>query len=72
MANASTTGFGFRPIKKVGQTDNVGALTEYSVAASSALISHAAMVQLTAGWSCTRFRKHRYKQSGYTERRFLH
>jgi len=48
MANASTTGFGFRPIKKVGQTDNVGALTEYSVAASSALISHAAMVQLTA------------------------
>ena len=36
MANASTTGFGFRPIKKVGQTDNVGALTEYSVAASSA------------------------------------
>ena len=48
MANASTTGFGFRPIKKVGQSDNVGALTEYSVAASSALISHAAMVQLTA------------------------
>ena len=48
MANASTTGFGFRPIKKVGQTDNVGALSEYSVAASSALISHAAMVQLTA------------------------
>ena len=48
MANASTTGFGLRPIKKVGQTDNVGALTEYSVAASSALISHAAMVQLTA------------------------
>jgi hypothetical protein len=42
MANASTTGFGFRPIKKVGQSDNVGALTEYSVAASSALISHAA------------------------------
>jgi hypothetical protein len=46
MANASTTGFGFRPIKKVGQSDNVGALTEYSVAASSALISHAAMVNL--------------------------
>ena len=48
MANASTTGFGLRPIKKVGQTENVGALSEYSVAASSALISHACMVQLTA------------------------
>ena len=48
MANASTTGFGFRPIKKVGQTDNNAGLGEYSVAASSALISHASMVQLTA------------------------
>ena len=48
MANASTTGFGFRPIKKVGQNYNNEGLSEYSVAASSALISHAAMVQLTA------------------------
>ena len=48
MANASTTGFGFRPIKKVGQNYNNAALSEYSVAASSALISHACMVQLTA------------------------
>ena len=48
MANASTTGFGFRPIKKVGQNYNNAALSEYSVAASSALISHAALVQLTA------------------------
>ena len=48
MANASTTGFGFRPIKMVGQAYNNMALSEYSVAASSALISHAAMVQLTA------------------------
>ena len=48
MANASTTGFGFRHIKKVGQNYNNAALSEYSVAASSALISHAALVQLTA------------------------
>ena len=48
MANASTTGFGFRPIKKIAQNYNNAALSEYSVAASSALISHAAMVQLTA------------------------
>ena len=48
MANASTTGFGFRPIKMVGQAYNNMALSEYNVAASSALISHAAMVRLTA------------------------
>ena len=48
MANASTTGFGFRPIKKVGQDYNNAGLSEYSIAASSALISHSAMVQLTA------------------------
>ena len=48
MANASTTGFGFRPIKKVGQNYNNEGLSEYSIAASSALISHACMVQLTA------------------------
>ena len=48
MANASTTGFGFRPIKKVGQNYNNAALSEYNVAASSALISHACLVQLTA------------------------
>ena len=48
MANASTTGFGLRPIKKVGQDYNNAGLSEYSIAASSALISHSAMVQLTA------------------------
>ena len=48
MANASTTGFGFRPIKKVGQNYNNDGLSEWNVAASSALISHGAMVQLTA------------------------
>ena len=48
MANASTVGFGFRPIKMVGQAYNNAGLSEYSVAASSALISHACLVQLTA------------------------
>ena len=48
MANASTVGFGYRPIKMVGQAYNNAGLSEYSVAASSALISHACMVQLTA------------------------
>ena len=48
MANASTVGFGFRPIKKIAQNYNNAALSEYSVAASSALISHACMVKLTS------------------------
>tara|TARA_R110000737_G_C14311418_1_gene437946 strand:+ start:19 stop:600 length:582 start_codon:yes stop_codon:yes gene_type:complete len=48
MANASTTGFGFRPIKKIAQNYNNAALSEYNVAASSALISHACLAQLTA------------------------
>jgi hypothetical protein len=48
MANASTVGFGYRPIKMVGQAYNNAGLSEYSVAASSALISHSCMVQLTA------------------------
>ena len=48
MANASTTGFGFRPIKKIAQNDNNAALSEYNVAASSALISHACLVKLTS------------------------
>ena len=48
MANASTTGFGFRPIKMIGQASNDAGLSEYKIAASSALISHGAMVQLTS------------------------
>ena len=47
MANASTTGFGFRPIKKIAQNYNSTGLSEYSVAASSALISHSDLCQLT-------------------------
>ena len=47
MANISTTGFGSRPIKKVGQNDNNAALSEWGIAASSALISHHDMVKIT-------------------------
>ena len=47
MANASTTGFGLRPIKKVGQNDNNAALSEWSIASASALISHHDMCQIT-------------------------
>ena len=48
MANISTTGFGLRPIKKVGQNDNNAALSEWSIASGSALISHNDMCQITA------------------------
>ena len=40
MANTSTTGFGLRPIKNVGQTDDNAGLSEWSIASGSALISH--------------------------------
>ena len=48
MANANTEGFGFRPIKMVGQAYNNAGLSEWSVAASSALICHGALTILTA------------------------
>ena len=47
MANISTTGFGLRPIKKVGQNDNNAALSEWSIASASALISHNDMCKIT-------------------------
>ena len=47
MANANTTGFGFRPIKMVGQSYNNAGLSEWQVAASSALICHSALTILT-------------------------
>ena len=39
MANQSTTGFGLRPIAKIGQNDNNAGLSEWNIAASSAAIS---------------------------------
>ena len=40
MANESTTGFGCRPIRTVGQTDDNSGLGEFEVAASSTVIYH--------------------------------
>ena len=48
MANQSTTGFGLRPIAKIGQNDNNAGLSEWNIAASSAAIFHHDMVMLTA------------------------
>ena len=47
MANQSTTGFGLRPLGKIGQNDNNAGLSEWSIAASSAAIFHHDMVMLT-------------------------
>ena len=40
MANQSTTGFGLRPLRKVGQNDNNAGLGEFQVAASATAIFH--------------------------------
>ena len=48
MANQSTTGFGLRPLRKVGQTDNNAGLGEFQVAASATAIYHQDLVLLAA------------------------
>ena len=48
MANQSTVGFGLRPLRKVGQTDNNAGLSEWMKAASSAAINHHELTQLQA------------------------
>ena len=48
MANQSTTGFGLRPVQKIGQNDNNAGLSEWNIAASSAAMYHGDMVMLTA------------------------
>ena len=40
MANESTTGFGMRPLRMVGQSDDNSGLGEFDVAASSTVIYH--------------------------------
>jgi len=40
MANQSTTGFGLRPIRKVGQNDDNAGLAEWKKAASTTAIDH--------------------------------
>ena len=48
MANQSTTGFGLRPLRKVGQTDNNAGLGEWKKAASTTAIDHHDLVLLAA------------------------
>ena len=48
MANQSTTGFGLRPLRKVGQNDNNAGLGEWKKAASTTAIDHQDMVLLAA------------------------
>ena len=48
MANDSSTAFGFRPLRKVGQTDNNAGLGEFQVAASATAIYHNDLVLLAA------------------------
>ena len=52
MANASTTGFGLKPIKHYGQTDDNAGLGEFPVAASSSAIYFQDMVaQAASGYA---------------------
>jgi len=46
MANSSSTGFGLKPIKKVGQNYDAGGLGEYPVAASSTAIYNQDLVAM--------------------------
>ena len=48
MANSSSTGFGLKPIKKVGQNYDAGGLGEYPVAASSTAIYNQDLVAMAA------------------------
>ena len=48
MANQSSTGFGLRPLRKVGQTDNNAGLGEWKKAASAAAIYHHELVAMQA------------------------
>ena len=48
MANQSTTGFGLRPLRKVGQNDNNAGLGEWKKAASTTAIDHHDLVLLAA------------------------
>jgi hypothetical protein len=48
MANQSTTGFGLRPIRMVGQSDNNAGLGQWKKAASTTAIDHHDLVLLAA------------------------
>ena len=46
MANQSTTGFGLRPLRKVGQNDNNAGLGEFEIASGATAIYHNDLVLL--------------------------
>ena len=46
MANASSTGFGLKPLKKAGQNRDAGGLGEYPVAASATAIYNQDLVAM--------------------------
>ena len=46
MANQSTTGFGLRPLRKVGQNDNNAGLGEFQIASGATAIYHHDLVLL--------------------------
>ena len=48
MANQSTTGFGLRPLRKVGQNDNNAGLGEFQIASGATAIYHHDLVLLAA------------------------
>jgi hypothetical protein len=48
MANSSSTGFGLKPLKKVGQNYDAGGLGEYPVAANATAIYNQDMVAMAA------------------------
>ena len=48
MANSSSTGFGLKPIKKVGQNYDAGGLGEYPVAASATAIYNQDLVAMAS------------------------
>ena len=48
MANASSTGFGMKPVKMAGQSANTAGLGEYPVAASSSAIYNQDLVAMAA------------------------
>ena len=53
MANQSSTGFGLRPLRKVGQNDNNAGLGEWKKAASTTAIDHHDLTLLAASGYAT-------------------
>ena len=53
MANQSSTGFGLRPLRKIGQNDNNAGLGEWKKAASTTAIDHHDLTLLAASGYAT-------------------